>query len=170
MGDAMNTIPIPGLCTKCGIRPIAMENGNAKWCWQCLGVDPNIVPPEYGGAGKVIDLQPGNESPNVIQIPFTRHPKKGTAVKGVDVIFVDGQGNKTLVRTTEAEQMDIARKLTDNRRCGKRTFQFASVAVLPLAVAQRMEEIVHLASANDPKAQTEALKMLAEVSEKGSIP
>ncbi len=164
-----NPTPIPGLCTKCGKNPIAMENGGAKWCWQCLGIDPLTVPKEHGGKGVVIDA-PAEDS-NVVMLDFSKltNKQKMQNVVGVDVLFVDKDGNRKLVRTTDSEQQSIAKRLIDNRTAGRRTFQFGDAMILPLGVAKKMEEVVQLSAVNDPKAQQLALALLAGAAEEGAV-
>ena len=111
--------------------------------------------------------QPEAGASNIIQLDMSaitaaRNKAHKALVASVDIIFTGEDGQKRLVRTTAQEQEGVANRILSNRRTGNKSFMYRAVAVLPMEVAVKMDEIIHLAATADPQAQEKAKTLLAE--------
>lgn len=137
----MDPEKLGGMCTKCGKAEAVVENGAQRLCMDC-GVEMSKELFKLHGMGaRVIDEAPqGHDGANLI--PFPQQPlnlvKDGEPVKltaqivGADLVFRYSDNNARLVRITGDEQKAIIEKIVENRRTGKKDFQFMPVALISM--------------------------------------
>ncbi len=157
-------------CTRCKQGKAVVEKGVEMLCQQCAEKELTMISTAVMG-GQMLSAS-AKQPANIIHANFDPDDKsaKTTYVESVDIIFNDNEGNKRLVRTVHSEQMAIAEKIIENRKFGKREFQYGDVAVIPAKMAFEMSQLIECLARENTAADfmilsQRAQKLLAEVKE-----
>lgn len=160
------------MCTQCGKAPASVEKGAMRLCESCAIEESRKLFKVVAGGKLITPEKPTLADVKEVVKDFIQHGQAEQRNKfvqsyatGAEVIFVDNQQNKRLIRITESEEAKIINDIVKNRSTSQKEFMFADVAMFPVGIAIKLDEIVKLAAKEDSTVFEKAKVLLNELTQ-----
>jgi translation initiation factor IF-2 len=127
-----------GICTRCKKEQAIAIRGKEAICHKCAEAEMKRIAQAVKG-GVMIDPAPGTVEEAEQIVSKARQVGK---IIGCEVLFLDEKNNRKMVHITEKEQLAIVRKILDNRRAGKKVYEYMNVALFDMPIVQKMERLI----------------------------